>query len=521
MNGPSRAMIAGFRGVGKSWIAAVLCLALLLRNPQLNIVVVSASKHRSDAFTQFCLKLIDEVPELRHLRPRENQRRSMVCFDVGPARAAQAASVLAVGITGQMTGARADIIIADDIEVANNSETVDQREKLAEKVKEFEALLKPGGRILYLGTPQTEDSIYNRLPERGYTIRIWPILYPDEKQTAAYDGRLAPLIRDRVAADPSLIGRSTEPTRFTDLDIEGRRLSYGPAGFALQYMLDPRLADEDQYPLKLKDAMVMSLDPRAGPERVLWASGPDAQINDLPCVGMRGDRWNRALLMKDTQFVPYTGVVMFIDPAGRGKDETAYAVVASLHGTLFVLDVGGFHGYDTPVLEALANAAKDWGVNLIEVEPNFGDGMFAALMRPVLGKLYPVAIRDSERPRGQKEARIIDTLRPVLQGHRLVINSQLIEKDYRSVSDKPPEEAVHYRLVHQLTRITRERGCLKHDDRLDALAGAVHYWKSTISADSEKAAKAARERQQDEELRKFARHALGGEPRRPRWASRP
>jgi len=32
-----------------------------------------------------------------------------------------------------------------------------------------------------------------------------------------------------------------------------------------------------------------------------------------------------------------------------------------------------------------------------------------------------------------------------------------------------------YKLLHQMGMITRERGCLRHDDRLDALAGAVRY----------------------------------------------
>lgn len=32
------------------------------------------------------------------------------------------------------------------------------------------------------------------------------------------------------------------------------------------------------------------------------------------------------------------------------------------------------------------------------------------------------------------------------------------------------------RMFYQMTRITKERGALKHDDRLDALAMAVAYW---------------------------------------------
>src|SRR3546814_10010324 len=42
------------------------------------------------------------------------------------------------------------------------------REKLEGKTKEYAAILKPDGEIIYLGTPQSEQSIYRKLPEKGY-----------------------------------------------------------------------------------------------------------------------------------------------------------------------------------------------------------------------------------------------------------------------------------------------------------------------------------------------------------------
>jgi hypothetical protein len=138
-HGPDRLMIQAFRGVGKSWIAAAFVVWCLWCNPQLNILVVSASKNRADNFATFCLQIIETIPWLEHLKPREDQRRSKLMFDVGPAEPDQNASVMSAGITGQITGFRADIIVPDDVEVPKNSETQLQREKLAERVKEFES----------------------------------------------------------------------------------------------------------------------------------------------------------------------------------------------------------------------------------------------------------------------------------------------------------------------------------------------------------------------------------------------
>lgn len=133
-HGPKRAIIEAFRGVGKSFVTSAFVLWLLLRHPQLKIMIISASKERADSFSIFTRRLIEEVPLLHHLRPKTGQRDSVISFDVGPATADQAPSVKSVGITGQLTGSRADIIIADDVEIPSNSATQIQREKLSELV---------------------------------------------------------------------------------------------------------------------------------------------------------------------------------------------------------------------------------------------------------------------------------------------------------------------------------------------------------------------------------------------------
>jgi hypothetical protein len=510
-----RIMVQAFRGAAKSWISAAFALWWLYKFPNSNVVVVSASSKRADQFTTFMLRLIDEMPLLRHLRPREGQRRSMAGFDVGPAGITQTPSAVSLGINGQLTGNRADLIIADDVEVTNNSETLLMREKLKEKIKEFAALLKPGGRIVYLGTPQTEDTIYRELPERGYDVRVWPVMYPTPEEAEAYGDTLAPWIVDALEEDPKLAGQPVEPSRFNLIEIEKKRLEYGRAGFALQFMLDPRLQDADLYPLKLSDLIIYPL-AREGPERVFWCSAPTYLITDLHNVGMSGDRWYRGATSGEPVYSPYQGTVMAIDPAGRGRDETGYAILSSLNGLLYLRASGGLKGYETKTLEALAELAKQYEVKSVVVEPNFGDGMFSSLLRPVFNNIYPCHIEEAERSNAQKEKRIIDTLGPVMESHRLVVDPSVVEKDYASVLDLPPEKAVHYRLFHQMTRITREKGCLNHDDRLDALALAVAYFQKAVSRDVATAAKEARERAKEKQLQDFIKSVKGRAKRRPR-----
>ena len=498
---PKRSIIEAFRGVGKSYITAAYVVHQLLLNPELKFMVVSASKARADDFSTFTQRIIVELPICQHLVARDGQRWSKIAFDVAPAKASGSPSVKSVGVTGQLTGSRADIIIADDVEVPNNSMTHMMREKLYETVKEFDAVLKPDGKIIYLGTPQNEMSLYNILLSRGYDMRIWTSRYPTlERAEKAYGGRLAPILYDRMQKEEKAVyGLPTDPKRFDDEDLLERELSYGRSGFALQFMLDTSLSDGNKYPLKLSDLIVYSCDKDTAPEKIVY--GIMKPMLDIPNVGLAGDKFYAP---EDTiGRLDYQGSVLAIDPSGRGSDETAYAVVKMLNGYLYVVDAGGVAGgYSDSTLQHLTDLAKLNKVNMVLVESNFGDGMFTELLKPYLLKTHPCTLEEVRHSK-QKESRIIDTLEPVMNQHRLVIDPKVIQKDYDSVQSMPPDVGMKYMLTYQMTRITKVRGALAHDDRLDVLAMAVQYWVDQMAADADTQIRSRKEELLELELDKF------------------
>jgi hypothetical protein len=440
------------------------------------------------------------VPLFQHLTPRENQRNSSIAFDVAPAPPSHAPSVKSLGITGQLTGSRADWVILDDVEVSNNSATSTMREQLQERIREVDAIIKPGGRVIFLGTPQTEESIYHILNERGYECRIWPALYPPEADIPSYGNRLAPSITEEW--DAGRVGEPTDPKRFSKEDLQERALSWGRSGFQLQFMLNTSLSDADRYPLKLSDLIAYGGDPEQGPERLVWSGSADRVEEDLPAVGFRGDRWHRPQTISE-KFLPYSGSVMAIDPSGRGEDETAYAVVKMLNGWMHLTAAGGLRGGYTPEnLKTLARVAREQKVNRILIESNFGDGMFTQLLTPYLRETWPVTTEEV-RHSVQKEKRIIDTLEPVLNQHRLVVQPAVIRADYESTKGLPPEKQLSYMLFHQLTRITRDRGSLRHDDRLDSLSMAVGYWSKAVAVDVDSMIRQRKEREMSKEMERF------------------
>jgi hypothetical protein len=199
---------------------------------------------------------------------------------------------------------------------------------------------------------------------------------------------------------------------------------------------------------------------------------------------------------------------MYIDPSGRGTDQTAYVIVKQLHGTLYLLDAGGLHdGYTEMTLTALAKKAQEYKVNMVLIEPNFGDGMFTSLFKPVLNKYHPCRCEEDERANVQKERRIIDTLEPLLNKHKLVVDLGLVQRDLKEATSD--EKNLPYSLFYQLTRLTKDRGSLSHDDKIDALAGACRYWVNSMSRDEQRAADEYKDRILQQELENFMDHALG------------
>jgi len=478
--GPKRLQIQAFRGVGKSWITGAFVLWTLFNDPERKIMIISASKERADNMSIFLQKLIIETPWLNHLRPEgDDSRWSRVSFDV-KCSPHQAPSVKSVGITGQLTGSRADLMVLDDIEVPSNSMTELMREKLLQLVTESESILtpKPDSRIMFLGTPQTTFTIYRKLAERNYRPFVWTARYPRDK--ANYEGLLAPQLQEDIdnGAEPWDV---TDPDRFDNDDLLEREAAMGRSNFMLQFMLDTSLSDSEKFPLKCSDLIVTSVNPTTAPDAVVWCSDPSNLIKELPTVGLPGDYFYSPMQLQGN-WNPYTETICSIDPSGRGTDETAAAFISQRNGFLYLHEMRAYRdGYSDNTLLDILKGCRKYDVTKLVIETNFGDGIVSELFRKHLVQTKQNIDIEEVRANVRKEDRIIDSLEPVLNQHRLVVNRSVIEWDFKSNPDAPPEERLLYMLFYQMSRMCREKGAVKHDDRLDCLAQGVKYFTDSLA----------------------------------------
>ena len=479
-HGPKRLQIQAFRGVGKSWITGAFVLWTLFNNPEKKIMIISASKERADNMSIFLQKLIIETPWLSHLRPKSDDARwSRISFDV-QCSPHQAPSVKSVGITGQLTGSRADLMILDDIEVPGNSMTEMMREKLLQLCTEAESILTPkqDSRIMYLGTPQTTFTIYRKLAERNYKPFVWPARYP--RKLSNYEGLLAPQIQEDIDRGVEAWD-VTDPDRFESEDLIEREASMGRSNFMLQFMLDTTLSDAEKFPLKMADLVVTAVNPAECPDSVVWCSDPSNVIKDLPTVGLPGDYFYKPMQLQG-EWLPYTETICSVDPSGRGTDETAAAFLSQRNGFIYLHEMRAYKdGYSDNTLLDILRGCKKFGVTKLLIETNFGDGIVAELFRKHLQQTKQAIDIEEVRANVRKEDRIIDTLEPVLNQHKLIVNRSVVEWDFNSNKDEAPENRLLYMLFYQMSRMCREKGAVKHDDRLDCLAQGVKYYTDALA----------------------------------------
>ncbi len=502
-HGPKRLQIQAFRGVGKSWITGAFVLWTLFNDPERKIMIISASKERADNMSIFLQKLIIETPWLNHLQPKSDDSRwSRISFDVH-CSPHQAPSVKSVGITGQLTGSRADLMILDDIEVPGNSMTELMREKLLQLCTEAESILTPksDSRIMYLGTPQTTFTVYRKLAERNYRPFVWPARYPRKDKFSQYEGLLAPQIQEDV--DKGVEEWTCTDDRFDNEDLIEREASMGRSNFMLQFQLDTSLSDAEKFPLKMADLVVTSVNPTKAPDSVVWCSDPSNVIKDAPTVGLPGDYFYSPMQLSG-EWTPYTETICSVDPSGRGTDETAAAYISQKNGFLYLHEMRSYRdGYSDDTLLDILRGCRKFGVTKLIIETNFGDGIVCELFKKHLQQTNQAIDIEEVRANVRKEDRIIDSLEPILNQHRLICDRSVIDWDYNSNKDEAPELRLLYMLFYQMSRMCREKGAVKHDDRLDCLAQGVKYYTDAMSISAYESIKIRKREEWDSILQDF------------------
>jgi hypothetical protein len=496
-HGPQYLMVQAQRGQAKTTIAAAFAVWCLIHSPAHRVLIISAGGTQAVEISTLIVRIIETMDVLECMRPDKlaGDRTSVEAYDVHHSLKGldKSPSVACVGIDSNLQGKRADLLIPDDIESSKNSATAVQRAKLLHLTKDFTSI-NSTGRILWLGTPQTMESIYNSLSARGVAIRIWPGRYPTDKQRKHYGNNLAPSIARKLAARPELAsgggylgdqGRPVDPVLLDETALQKKELDQGTAYFQLQHMLNTELTDAMRYPLKPEKLTVMrtsgAVFPMVVVRGMLDTAVREFTVADHPFKMMAPHEVSREVAKLQSRWA-------YIDPApgGANADETAWAIGGFLNGNIYLLSAGGIPGgYDDDKLEFLAKLMAQYQVDGVTIEKNMGFGAFRAVWTPVLRKLHQCQLED-DLVTGQKERRIIATLAPIMGRGALIVDEAVVEEDQQRCAGYAPSQRQSYSLFYQLQKMSEARGALVHDDRADALEGLCRHFEESLAQDQKK-----------------------------------
>ena len=503
VHGPLWSMVQAQRGQAKTTIAGCYAVWCLIHDPTTRVLIVSAGTAMAKQISTWCIQILNGMPELEIMRCDKSHpgaRASVEAYDIHYMLkgADKSPSIACLGITSNMQGYRADLLIPDDVESSKNALTQLMREQLLHKTKDFSSI-NSQGKILYLGTPQSIDSVYNGLPSRDFDIRIWPGRYPSvQAEREVYGGMLAPSLVSKLKEDPNLrtgggpsgeSGQCTDPGMMDESTLTKKQVDQGKAYFNLQFMLNTALMDMDKYPLKLRDLMFYDFDLEQCPGKFWWSNDMTRRIQMEAGSPIMKELLYYAHKAHEEYF-PYSTRVLSIDPAGGGQngDETGLAILYECNGYILVQYVTGAPGGTSPeALHDILKIAEKYKCNEMIIEKNFGFGAYTEAMRAASMMYRPAGNDESEPPKGykcdiqevyatgQKELRIIDVMEPLMGAHKLVFSKDIIRHDIESTQKYGSGLRASYQLLFQMAKITRERGALIHDDRLDALAQGIQH----------------------------------------------
>jgi len=218
-----------FRGASKSTIVGLYITYMLVKDPTLRFLILSADRKTAAKITQALTGIVSRHPLAKHLRGKEKSWRSD-CLWVAGSTDDRTPSAYSIGILSNVTGSRADFVVFDDVEVPKNAQSADLRETLRNKISDTAHILVPGGKRLFVGTPHSFDSIYTEVIEEG-------------------SGSLSiPLLSSLEGEWPDYKGTSIWPERFTQHEVKKRQVeSKTKANFLSQYQLIPYNADDSYF----------------------------------------------------------------------------------------------------------------------------------------------------------------------------------------------------------------------------------------------------------------------------------
>lgn len=420
-NGDTRLLLMAFRASGKSTLIGAFSAWLLWRNPDLRILVLAAESSLANKMVRNIRKIIERHSLTKTIIPKNPDQWAVDRFTVKRDKELRDPSVLAAGITANITGSRADIILYDDVEVPNTADSVEKRQNLRERLGESNFTLVPDGTQIYIGTPHSYFSIYADTPRTE--INEEGIFLDGFKRLEI------PLLNKR--------GQSVWPEQFSKDAITLLKKQSGPHKFASQMLLKPTNIIDGRLDINLLRFYDDDIRAHEAQQQTYLFLGDKKIIScsawwDPAFGSAAGDSSVLAVIFTDEDGLHYLHHLSYIHVRDDQQDEA------------------------TAQCQYVCGIAKQYLIPAIAIETN-GIGKFlpAILRRELAKQNIPCAVMEQANYRA-KELRILESFDAVMAAKALHVHQDIRQTPFLT-------EMMEWQPTRKNQR----------DDGLDAVAGAM------------------------------------------------
>jgi hypothetical protein len=423
-------LLMAFRSAGKSTLVGLYAAWLLYRNPDLRILVLAADQSLAGKMVRNVKRILERHPMTADtLKPDAPDQWASSRFTVKRMIELRDPSMVAYGISSNITGARADIIICDDVEVPKTSDTAGKRAGLREKLLELDYILVPGGMMLYVGTPHHYYSIYAQNPRTD--------IGEEQIFLHGYDREVIPVMDEQ--------GCSVWPERFSQADITRIRNHTGVNKFTSQMMLKPvNIAEGRLNASRLK---------RYDGEVALVKELNRLEINNIPMVA--------ACAYWDPSFGSERGDGSVLAIAYIDEKNNFY-----LHDMMYLkTDPRSNVNEAQQQCENVARAVKNYHIPRLVLESN-GIGKFLpSILKQEIAKARAACSVGELHTSRAKDTRILEAFDIALETRRLHVHDRVYATPFMAeIQDWKPSKTG------------------AKDDGLDAAAGAISNLHESLGA---------------------------------------
>lgn len=415
-------LLMAFRASGKSTLAALFAAWILYRNRDLRILVLAADYSLAKKMVRNIKRIIERHPFTLNMKPQKSDQWASDRFTVRRHTVLRDPSVAAHGVTSNITGSRADIVICDDVEVPNTCDTAEKRAELRARLSEINYVLGSGSGVqLYIGTPHNYYTIYAKEPRVEAGER--------EAFLQGFKRLEIPLL--------SSSGKSVWPEKYNLDDIDQIKRQSGPNKFLSQMMLKPMNISEGRLDPSLLHLYDETLDYTKelqtlflGQKKMISASG----WWDPAFGSEKRDKSVFAAVFIDEEGNYYLHRLEYITVHAKEDEDEA-----------------------TQQCRRVAAIAKELYLPSLCVEIN-GIGKFlpAILRNELVHAKAPCSVKEISNTR-PKDIRILESFDAVLAARRLYVHRSILQTPFMM-------EMQEWR-----------PGGKTYDDGIDAVAGAISH----------------------------------------------